>query len=72
VHDARARGATVPIHILPRALHDGGLDALASATTDADTLALWRSLAPIDEAFAKTKVIPRVRITASGAYELMR
>lgn len=72
VHDARARGASIPIHILPRALADADLAQLNEHAPDDDTRALWQSLAPIDKAFTETKTIPRVRIKADGSYALRR
>jgi murein L,D-transpeptidase YafK len=72
VHDARAKGAAIPIHILPRALHDADLPTLSEAAPDDDTRALWQALAPIDKAFVQTKTIPRVRIKSDGSYELRR
>lgn len=70
VNDARARGVDVGLHVYPRVLDDDGLRALLAGAPDEDTRALWQELAPIERAFERERVVPRVRITRDGRYEL--
>jgi hypothetical protein len=70
VHDARKKGARVPIHIFPKKLTPEGLASLSSSTSDERLLAFWRSLGPIYVRFEETHRVPRVTVDAKGAYVL--
>ena len=72
VHDARARGARIPIHIFPRRLHDEALAELLKTNAPADTKALWRELAAGSAAFEGTKRIPRLTIDRDGRYRVTK
>jgi murein L,D-transpeptidase YafK len=70
VHDARARGAHVAIHIFPTKLDAAGLAAVQARTDDPALRSFWASLAPIYAAFQDTKRVPHVDVDAKGAYRL--
>ncbi|WP_044283775.1 L,D-transpeptidase family protein [Myxococcus stipitatus] len=71
--DTRARTKRdAPIHIFPRRLDAAGMAALEKeAGTDAQRLALWKSLQPAYTLFEESPRLPRTSINArTGAYEV--
>ncbi|WP_342381576.1 L,D-transpeptidase family protein [Myxococcus stipitatus] len=71
--DTRARTKRdAPIHIFPRRLDAAGMAALEKeAGSDAERLALWKSLQPAYTLFEESPRVPRTSINArTGAYEV--
>lgn len=69
VHDARARGTPVAIHIFPARLDEAGLTRLVADTKDEELQRFWRDeLAPGFRAFEATRRLPRVDVGKAGRY----
>lgn len=69
VHDARAAGAKVEVHLFPGRLDEAGLARLQPwAKRDPGLRSFWDELRPAWEAFERTRVAPRIAIARDGSY----
>ncbi len=64
---ARNRSA-IPVHVFPARLTDAALADLAARYPQ--QAAFWGELKPVYDAFERTRVVPRVSVTQTGAYRL--
>ena len=62
-------GAPIGVHIFPTRMTDGGMEELGKLGAPAATVRLWEQLRRIYGRFEETRVVPKVRVDASG-YEV--
>lgn len=62
-----ARRSTIPIHIFPAKRYDHQIKSQPSE----DTRNLWSDLIPIQAAFDKARLVPKVKIGKDGRYRLI-
>lgn len=71
--DARSRGqAEIAVHIFPARMSGPGWEAFLAGpgAGHPELKPFWESLRPAYEEFERRRRVPRVRVTADGAYEL--
>ena len=61
---------TIPVHVFPARLDDATLADLCRRVPA--HAAFWRELKPVYDAFERTRVVPAVVVSPSGAYRLAR
>lgn len=64
-HARDAGQQKIPVHIFPLRMEEESM-----ATMRSEHMAFWTELEPIYEAFEKTRLVPEVEISESGAYSL--
>jgi len=67
--EARAAGqAEIPVHVFPRRLGQGALEALGKESGDPALLAFWKELEPAYQTFEESRRPPRISVAKGGAY----